>query len=135
MNKYFLGKNVNCKINNIAGITSNDLDNNSILLELDNNNYIIISSSIVSFKLNKPILEFYSPVGNNLVPYPFAIGKNNIYIFEGNQIFKLKYDDYIDITQDENIYNISSNFYDNSYDFDSKYKKIKLCVIQNRLSF
>jgi hypothetical protein len=53
---------------------------NSILLKLNTNDYLYIGDNIYKFKTqNDIIIDFYSPVGRNDVPYPVAIGNNNIY--------------------------------------------------------
>lgn len=49
-------------------------------------NYIFVSHKIYSFKANDEIISFFSPVGNNDVPYPYAIGEKNVY-FLNNAVF------------------------------------------------
>ena len=57
-------------------------DGNTILLQKDRNTYVFIYASIEDFKVfNDKIIKYVSPVGNNDVPYPYAIGKKNIYSF------------------------------------------------------
>lgn len=58
---------------------------NSILFQVksDKSNlkkYVYIGSEIYSFYSNEKIEEYYSPIGNNDVPYPYAISKNNVYL-------------------------------------------------------
>ena len=54
---------------------------NSILLHLSGNKYVFIGLSITQFSIQKgdSVEKYWSPVGNNDVPYPFIIGKKNIY--------------------------------------------------------
>lgn len=64
---------------------SNQLDyeeyaGNSILVEINVREYIYIGSEIYSFETEEDILDYYSPVGNSDVPYPYAIGQNNVYL-------------------------------------------------------
>lgn len=56
-------------------------DGNSILLHIENNDYVFIGDCIYRFKTPKDdvIEKYYSTVGNSWVPYPIAIGKKNIY--------------------------------------------------------
>ena len=54
-------------------------DGNTILLHIDSNKYVYIGDNIFEFKIDDIINEYYSPVGNNDVPYPIALGSNNIY--------------------------------------------------------
>ena len=61
---------------------------NSILLELTGNTYIYIGSEIYEFNpvSGDTIIEYWSEVGNNDVPYPYAIGKTHVYILiDGEQ--------------------------------------------------
>jgi hypothetical protein len=55
---------------------------NSILLMIDKGKYISIGDCIYSFetKNKEKIIKFVSPIGNNDVPYPYAIGENNTYL-------------------------------------------------------
>jgi hypothetical protein len=55
-------------------------DGNSILLKISSNRYVFIGSEVYEFSTdNDNITKYYSPVGNNDVPYPFAYGDKNIY--------------------------------------------------------
>lgn len=66
-----------------------DFDGNSILLETDENEYIFIGHKIIKFKSKSKIREFVSPVGNNDVPYPYAIDEeNNYYLILEEVIYK-----------------------------------------------
>lgn len=70
-----------------SGGYGKEFDGNSILINTDRNNYVFIGSRIYSFQAKYEIVEYISPVGNNDVPYPYAIDKNkNIYLMEENII-------------------------------------------------
>lgn len=61
------------------------VDGNSILLKVksqdkDLNSYIFIGHEIFSFSIKDNILSYKSPIGNNDVPYPYAISKDNVYL-------------------------------------------------------
>lgn len=43
------------------------------------NFYVYIGSEIFSFKTDSKIIDYVSPVGNNDVPYPYAIDANDYY--------------------------------------------------------
>jgi hypothetical protein len=61
-------------------INHKSLRGNSILLKLKvKNKYVYIGDEIYEFKTKDEIIEYYSPIGNNDVPYPVAFGKENIY--------------------------------------------------------
>jgi hypothetical protein len=53
---------------------------------------MFIGMNIKTFSLeNDEIINFISPVGNNDVPYPFAIGKKNTYFFFEDTYIDNKY--------------------------------------------
>ena len=53
---------------------------NNILLEIsDTDEYILISCQISKFRAKSRIVRFFSPMGNNNVPYPIAVDENNRY--------------------------------------------------------
>ena len=75
---------------------------NSILLQTGKNKYIYIGDGIRSFttKNSDVIKKYYSPVGNNVVPYPYAVGEKYVYFMLGNvhqpvEDFDLKKDAYM----------------------------------------
>lgn len=54
---------------------------NSVLLFIGASKYIYIGESIWEFNTNgDKILEYYSPIGNSDVPYPFAVGEHFTYL-------------------------------------------------------
>jgi hypothetical protein len=93
-------------------------DGNSILLFMGFNDehqnkyygfpkYIFIGQEIYSFHAHNIINEYYSPIGNNDVPYPYAIDADNKYYLMGEcvivnnehkqeDIFKNNHDPYMD---------------------------------------
>ncbi len=129
--KTFVGKSPKNKMTEFSSGYGQYFDGNSILLYLGNSKYVFIGSSIFSFKTNKEIVKFVSPVGNSDVPYPYAIdNEDNYYFLIENGIMKIKdkietYDPYNyyykilkKITESENVeyiciknekFNITSN--------------------------
>ena len=84
-------------------------DGNSILLNISNNKYIYICDIIQEFTSYSKIIKFVSPVGNNDVPYPYAVDdKNNTYLFSENLCINNK--------THNNKFNINKK-YDNPYDY------------------
>ena len=55
---------------------------NSVLVQTGANTYVFIGEMIYSFSLEAgdSVEKYVSPVGNNDVPYPYIIGKNNTYL-------------------------------------------------------
>lgn len=72
---------------------------NSILLELANNEYMYIGSEIYTFKLlpGDTPEKYYSPIGNNDVPYPYLIGKTHTYFVLEKQIVP---NEWLDLTRE-----------------------------------
>lgn len=56
---------------------------NSVLAELAPNRYLYIGESVYEFPTSgkSPITMYRSPVGNNDVPYPFAVDSEYVYLF------------------------------------------------------
>jgi hypothetical protein len=75
---------------------------NSLLVKIKEGDYIFIGWEIYSFKTMKgdEIEKYYSDVGNNDVPYPFAIGKTHVYLMTENVAIRR---DVLDM--DKDIYN------------------------------
>ncbi len=77
--KIFIGKSPLIPMTKFSGGHGNKFDGNTILLQIEPNKYVYIGSNIYEFKTNDIIENYYSPVGNNDVPYPVALGTKNIY--------------------------------------------------------
>ena len=52
---------------------------NSILLQIEKNKYVFVEGSIYEFTTNDEIIKYFSLIGRNDVPYPIALGKENVY--------------------------------------------------------
>lgn len=60
---------------------------------MGDNEYIFIGDKIWSFDAKNKIVEYISPVGNNDVPYPYAVDDmGNIYLISFNVIIKNRND-------------------------------------------
>lgn len=83
--RVFIGDN---KLNIKEYIKKGKFRGNSILLNIDKNNYIYIGSEIYKFKTidGLPITDFYSPVGNSDVPYPYAVSKEKVYFMLDKEV-------------------------------------------------
>ena len=85
---------------------------NSILIELKPLTYLFVGESINKIETKEPILKYISIMGNNYVPYPFALSKNYAYLLI--ESYYLNRTDFGDIDP-----------YQVYYAFDKKYSKIK----------
>jgi len=54
-------------------------DGNSILLQMTKKRFIFIGWNIYEFEIEDDIVKYYSPVGNNDVPYPVLQGTKYVY--------------------------------------------------------
>lgn len=87
--RVFIGRSPFNEMTEFSGGYGPDFDGNSILLKVGDNRYIFIGKSIIEFDTLAEITEFVSPVGNNDVPYPFAIDSHgNYYLMIEDVIIK-----------------------------------------------
>lgn len=71
---------------------------NTILVQVHPRTYVFIGSEVYRFSLQEDaIVDYYSPIGNNDVPYPYAIGETHAYFFLGKKRVPLSA---LDISQD-----------------------------------
>ena len=83
----FVGKSDNCQLTEYSGAIGEKYDGNTILLHLGELNYKYIGHILYNFKSILPITDYKSPIGNNDLPYPYAIDSGeNIYLFLENKI-------------------------------------------------
>ena len=81
----FIGKSPLNEMTEFSGGYGKKFDGNSILLKIAKNRYVYIGPLIYEFSTNNDIIiAYWSPVGNNDVPYPFAYGEKNIYFMLDN---------------------------------------------------
>ena len=52
---------------------------NTILLKIEDHKYVYIGEWVVEFEIEDEIVEYHSYIGSNDVPYPVAVGKENVY--------------------------------------------------------
>lgn len=61
---------------------------NTVLVEVEPRKYMYIGHDIVTFRTPDDILEYHSPVGPANVPYPYAVGEQNVYLPSVGAYFK-----------------------------------------------
>jgi hypothetical protein len=82
----FVGKSPLCAMTEYSGGHGPKFDGNSLLVEVAKQEYMFIGDCIYRFstkELNDEIVAYDSPVGNNDVPYPVAIGRTHFYLMLG----------------------------------------------------
>lgn len=101
--KVFIGKSPKNKMTTFSGGHGKKFDGNSILLKINDYTYQFIGESIFTFNTYEEIIDYVSPVGNNDVPYPYALDSvGNIYLLlEGvvlinTEQFKTLFEEYDD---------------------------------------
>ena len=74
----FIGKSKVCPMTEFSGAgVKIDFDGITFLLECENNDYVFISQlEIFNFKTDDKIIENLSHMGNNMIPWTFAVGEN-----------------------------------------------------------
>lgn len=87
--RVFVGKSYLNGMTKYGGGYGRYYDGNSVLLQLGKGICVFIGHEIYKFSLEKnDVIESYSsPVGNNDVPYPCALGRHNVYYFMGEREF------------------------------------------------
>ena len=60
--------------------TASEAKGNSLLVELAPFVYLYIGSMVYIFNTDDHIIAYYSPIGNSDVPYPWAVGTENVYL-------------------------------------------------------
>lgn len=58
------------------------VNGNTLLIQLTPTQYLHVGGSVFSFETERPIENYYSPLGNNDVPYPVAYDSEGVYFFE-----------------------------------------------------
>jgi hypothetical protein len=86
-NRVFVGKSPKNSMTLFSGGYGSRFYGNTVLLEMKNNSYIYISRDIEYFQTKSPIVRYVSPVGNNDVPYPFAVTEDRTYYLLGFGVF------------------------------------------------
>lgn len=84
--KIWIGKSPKNEMTTFSGGHGPRFDGNSILLRVGETKYVSIGWEIYSFQTTNPIVKYVSPVGNNGVPYPYAIDSKNMYYLLIDQV-------------------------------------------------
>jgi hypothetical protein len=58
---------------------------NTILLQLSLNKFVYIGSKIYEFNIKEKVIKYYSPVGNNDIPYPIILTDKYVYFMLDRQ--------------------------------------------------
>ena len=109
--KVFVGISPRNKMTEFSAGYGPQFNGNTIVIHLADNRYVFIGGEIFIFSTYTPIITYSSPVGNNDVPYPYAIDMDgNYYLLIENVILRHTEDLSKKIQE-----------YDNPYDYYYKY--------------
>ncbi len=107
--KIFIGQSHFCNMTEFSGGYGDSFNGNSILLQITETSYTYIGEKIKLFHTKYPIVSYHSPVGNNDVPYPYAVDSEfNYYLIIEDVVVKKT------VTLDDYLHD--SNPYDYYYD-------------------
>jgi hypothetical protein len=123
---FFIGKSPKNTITEYSNCFGNDYDGNSILLQIAPLKYVFVGHCITEFKTNSIIIDYVSPVGNNDVPYPYAIDNEGYYYLILENV-KLKMPNNV-----LNIYDNPYNYYYDNNKITCNFKNIKKYFIDNQ---
>jgi hypothetical protein len=131
----FIGKSMFNAMTDFSGGYGDAFDGNSFVINMDStcddtHKYMYVGNNIFVFSLDAKIISYVSPVGNNDVPYPYAICENgdivlmieNVIICSTpelskymsnsmNDPYKYYYNRSIIVQYDEPLYNNINSFY------------------------
>jgi len=100
--KIFIGKSEKSEKTSMKNTYGPKYDGNTILLQLNLDNYAFIGQTMYIFKALAEIIKYDSPVIGKTIPYSWAIDKKqNVYLFADAWIVK-KNKEMIDYLKDEN---------------------------------
>jgi|SaaInlStandDraft_4_1057021.scaffolds.fasta_scaffold05478_2 hypothetical protein len=103
--KIFIGKSPEIPMTVFSGGHGQEFDGNSILLKINQNEYVFIGERIFTFVPLNEIDQFVSPVGNNDVPYPYATDiQGRFYLFIEDVIVNSISENYIEDNDPYNYY-------------------------------
>lgn len=114
---------------------------NSILLKISDTSYVYVGDCVFSFEPvdEDTIMKYYSPVGNNDVPYPYAVGKKYVYFMWDKSYYPVElFDLKTDATRQMIRYTATparekgNEYMEMRKEFAKHGKKLKLKMIKGR---
>lgn len=121
--KLFIGKNTGPFKNEYDG----EIPGSSVLVHVSGTTYISIGESIIQFEAPDGIEKFYSIMGNNDVPYPYAIGEKYTYL-----TLERVYTETANIPVDMDPY---AHYYNMHRSKKSPWKPLKHKILVKRLAY
>jgi len=98
----FIGHSPLNDITKFSGGHGPRFDGNTNLLDLGDGKYVYVGEEIYEFTTDDRIIRYYSPVGNNDVPYSFAVGEKYVYFMADNAYISREiYDEKVPLSETE----------------------------------
>lgn len=89
----FVGESPKTERTEFSGGFGPEFRGNSILLHLKGLTYVCIGESVFQFNAKSPIVKYVSEVGNNDVPYPYALDSKGRFYLMVEKVILTKCDD------------------------------------------
>lgn len=122
--KLYIYKNIEY-LYDVKDIMSGEKDSSVLIALKEKNKYVFVGTRVFEFTTETPIKKYVGKIGNNDVPYPYAICDNYIYILLDKVYFDKKM---FDESDEEDVYNY---YYENQDDIKTK-KLDNLKIIEKR---
>ena len=107
-----LVKRYNNVENIITGIDYKEgMNGNSMLIQSNKNTYVYIGDCIYSFRPREQITQYFSNMGNNLVPYPVAVSKSYVYFMLDKVYVDKREFPEVDFSNEEQVADMYTEFY------------------------
>lgn len=120
----FIGKSPKNAMTTFSMGYGKKFDGNTILVRTGKKKYVFIGGSVFHLVSLSDIVQYSSPVGNNDVPYPYAVDKDgNNYLFLEKVILLNK--KLVDLSREEDPY----NYYYRNKDAKKQTKHLRLKMI------
>ena len=71
-----------------GALNNSNLDGNTVLLECEDSKYVYISGlEVFEFRRSDKFIDYISLMGNNMIPYTFAVGEKYSYFISTHYKF------------------------------------------------
>lgn len=122
--KVWIGESISNKTTTWLGTNNDEFLGNSILVNTKPFRYLFIGGNVYEFSSDEEIKNFYAPVGNNDVPYSYAISEKYVYFM--SESVRVPISAFKEFTEE-----VQKNAYDSFYEDGLEAKGLPFLEIQN----
>lgn len=115
--KVWIGESISNKTTTFVCTDNDEFHGSCILVKTGPSRYLFIGEGVCEFSTDEEIDIFYAPVGNNDVPYSYAIGKKYVYFMR--EMIKVPISAFKEFTEE-----VQRNAYDSFYEDNLEEKGI-----------